>query len=72
MKAFARDEDTDKISFTVLNLAYLNDISLERRKIVNDLLIRKDEGVDRIHRFRNITIIEEDLPRWSFQLLTFH
>ena len=47
--------------FYILNLAYINNKPLNRWKEENDVLLRKDEAHNRIHRFCNITIIEGDL-----------
>ena len=47
--------------YEILNTAYRHNVVLHRWARVNDILIRKDGISDRIHRFRNITIIEGDL-----------
>ena len=61
MKACVNEEKIMRVLFDILNLAYVNNKSLTRWRQVNDILLRKDEGSDRVHRFRNITIIEGDL-----------
>ena len=58
VKACVEDEEILRVLFYILNLAYVNNKPLNRWKEENDVLLRKDEANDRIHRFCNITIIE--------------
>ena len=61
MRACAQEEKILSVLFNIMNIAYTNNKPLKRWRRVNDILLRKDVGSDRIHRFRNITIIEGDL-----------
>ena len=61
VKSCLEDEEILRVLFDILNLSYTNNKPLNRWKEANDILLRKDSSKDRIHRFRNITIIEGDL-----------
>ena len=61
MKACAEEPEILKVIFDIANLSYVNNKPLDRWQRANDILLRKDGDRDRIHRFRNITIIEGDL-----------
>ena len=54
VKACAEDEEILRVVFDILNIAYSNNKPLNRRKEANDVLLRKDETNDRMHRFSNI------------------
>ena len=61
MKACAEEPEILKVIFDIANLSYINKKPLDRWQRANDILLRKDGNNDRVHRFRNITIIEGDL-----------
>ena len=50
-----------KLMYRVMKLALKYGIVLDRWKEVHQLLFKKDAKGSRIHRFRNITLVEIDL-----------
>ena len=60
-KVLAQEEDILRIVFRVMALALKHGVVLRRWEMVHQQLIKKDRGSSKIHRFRNITLVEIDL-----------
>ena len=57
----SRNGEILDLVFRIMNLALRHGIVLDRWKTVHQLLLKKDEDGAKIHRFRNITLVEIDL-----------
>ena len=58
-----------------MDMAFRNGVLLDRWMVAHDLLLRKDSDKSRIHRWRNITLVEGDLQYlmkevWARRLLS--
>ena len=75
MRLCATDAEVNAVIFDVMDLAYRNNVILHRWRVVQDILLRKDPTGSRIHRMRNIMIVEGDLQYlmkevWARRLMT--
>ena len=75
MKTCLQDTEILRVLFDIIDMALQNGVVLERWLIAHDLLLRKDDDSCRIHRWRNITLVEADLQYvmkeiWARRLLT--
>ena len=60
-KVLDRDPELRTIAFRIMELALRRGVVLQRWKIVHQILLPKDTDGSKIHRFRNITLVEADL-----------
>ena len=60
-KTCAKDQRILKSLFSVLKLAVTHNVLLASWIVGHDLLLQKDIGLNKIHRWRNINLIEGDL-----------
>ena len=60
-KVLAEDESLLRILFDIVDIALQSGTVLERWRKVHQMLLLKDPPECKIHRFRNITLIEGDL-----------
>ena len=73
-KALAHDERLLKLKFDVMRVAFEHGFILRRWGLIWEILLRKDADTARIHRFRNITLVEADVQYlmkriWSRHLM---
>ena len=55
------EEDLLRIAIEILETALVAGVVLERWECVHQIQILKDAPQTRVHRFRNITLVEADL-----------
>ena len=75
MRVCASDDEVNSVVFDIIDMAYRNKVMLRRWCTVHNILLRKDNEGSRIHRMRNILIIEGDLQYimkevWARRLLS--
>ena len=60
-KVLALDRELLRIVYYVIALALESGVVLKRWREVHQILLLKDPQISKVHRFRNITLVEIDL-----------